>query len=298
MNKTETIDAETGEITVTNAPALIAETGMVTALARAEIDTAIATARAYPRSIKVAMDNMLSFATYDEQTAIECIYAISRGGKAIRGASARFSEIAYQQWGNCRVDARVISIDRTNKQVSAIGTFHDLQNNSTIQTVVTRRISDKKGRLFNDDMIAVTGAAACSIARRNAILAGIPKVYWRRAYDAAEQAVAGDIKTLAMRRDGAIKAFAMFGVKPEQIFAALGVEGIDGITLEHIPTLIGMHSAIKNGEETVETMFDPRRTAAQFDVVQNPLKDDAAGPEQAEKAKDTQASSEANGKRE
>jgi hypothetical protein len=129
-------------------------------------------------------------------------------------------------------------------------------------------------------MIVMTGKAACAIAKRNAIFAGIPKGLWRAALEAAERVVAGDIKTLATRRDGAVKAFAVFGVKPEQIFAALGVEGLDDITLEHIPTLLGMHSAIKSGEETVETMFDPRRTgSAAFDAVQNPLKDDAA-PEQ------------------
>ena len=129
-------------------------------------------------------------------------------------------------------------------------------------------------------MIVVTGNAACSIARRNAVLAGVPKAVWRRAYEASEQVVAGDIKTLATRREGAIKAFATYGVKPEQVFAALDVKGVDEITLEHIPTLLGMFSALKNGESTVEEMFDPRRSASAraFDVVSNPLKDEPEQP--------------------
>ena len=279
MTKFEIIDEDTGEITA--APMIVAETGMVTALTRAELDTQIATARAYPRSITHVRDEILSLATLDEQTAAECMYALPRAGKPIRGGSIRLAEICHQTYGNCRAEARVVAIDRQNKVIIAEATFHDLQRNSAIRTTEQRRIADKRGRLFNDDMIVMTGKAACAIAKRNAIFAGIPKGLWRAALEAAERVVAGDIKTLATRRDGAVKAFAVFGVKPEQIFAALGVEGLDDITLEHIPTLLGMHSAIKSGEETVETMFDPRRTgsAATFDAVQNPLKDDAA-PEQ------------------
>ena len=68
----------------------------------------------------------------------------------------------------------------------------------------------------------------------------------------------------------------LFRSKPEQVFAALEVEGIEDIALEHIPTLQGMFSALKNGEATIEEMFDPRRAGAArtFDVVQNPLRDE------------------------
>jgi hypothetical protein len=251
----------------------------VSTIVRAELDSQIATARQYPRSLKTAIDNIMSLATLDEQTAAENMFALPRGGKPIRGPSIRLAEIIAQQWGNCRVEARVIAIDRANKVITAEGTFHDLETNSAMRSVVQRRISDKRGRLFNDDMIVVTGNAACSIARRNAVLAGVPKAVWRKAYEASERVVAGDIKTLATRRDGAIKAFATYGVKPEQVFAALDVKGLDEIMLEHIPTLLGMFSALKDGETTVEEMFDPRRGAGRaFDVVQNPLKDDPASP--------------------
>ena len=112
--KTETIDTETGEII--SAPAIVpGDASMVTVLARAELDTTISTAKAYPRSLKTVMGNILSLATLDEQTAAENLYAISRGGKQIRGGSIRLAEIIQQCWGNCRVDARVIQIDRGNK---------------------------------------------------------------------------------------------------------------------------------------------------------------------------------------
>ena len=246
--KTDDDTAETGGL-----PAVV-EAGMITSI-RAELDTQIATAKQYPRSLKTASANIMGLATLDEETAAECMFALPRAGKPIRGASVRFAEIVHQQWGNCRVDARVIAIDRANKLIVAEGTFHDLETNSAIRTVVQRRISDKRGRIYSDDMINVTGNAACSIARRNAILAGVPKAIWRKAYEASEQVVAGDIKTLATRREAAIKAFANYGVKPEQVFAALDIRGLEDLTLEHIPTLQGMFSALKNGETTVEEMF-------------------------------------------
>jgi hypothetical protein len=69
----------------------------------------------------------------------------------------------------------------------------------------------------------------------------------------------GDVKTLVERRGEALKAFAAFGIKPEQIFAALEVEGLDDIGLDHMSSLVGMHSALKSGEATVEEMFPATR---------------------------------------
>jgi len=224
-------------------------------LSRAEVDQKIATARAYPRQVTKAIQNIMTLATLDEETAEECSYALPRGKKPIVGPSARFAEIVYQNWGNCIVGARVVHVDRVEKYVEAEGIYHDLETNASKTARVRRRIVDSQGRLYSDDMIIVTGNAACSIASRNAILSGVPKAVWRKAYDAAEKVVKGDVKTLAERRENIFKAFAAFGVKPEQIFASLGIAGEDDITLEHIPTLTGMRSALKSGEATVEEMF-------------------------------------------
>lgn len=224
-------------------------------LSRAEVDQKIATARAYPRQVTKVIQNIMTLATLDEETAEECSYALPRGKKPIVGPSARFAEIVYQNWGNCIVGARVVHVDRVEKYVEAEGIYHDLETNASKTARVRRRIVDSQGRLYSDDMIIVTGNAACSIASRNAILSGVPKAVWRKAYDAAEKVVKGDVKTLAERRENIFKAFAAFGVKPEQIFASLGIAGEDDITLEHIPTLTGMRSALKSGEATVEEMF-------------------------------------------
>jgi hypothetical protein len=104
-------------------------------------------------------------------------------------------------------------------------------------------------------MIIVTGNAACSIAKRNAILGAVPKAVWRSAYDAVESVIAGDVKTLVERRGKAMKAFAAFGVTPDRVCEALGVSGPEEITVDLMPILLGCHSALKSGEATVEELF-------------------------------------------
>lgn len=251
--KTETI-TEDGEV-VTTSLSPVENKSMAVSLARAEIDMQITTAHAYPRSVDRSVKNIMSLATLDEETAKECIYALPRGGKPIRGPSVRLAEIIQSQWGNCRAGARVVHVDRIERYVEAEGVFHDLETNSATTARVRRRISDKHGQVFNEDMIVVTGNAACAIAKRNSILGGIPKAAWRKAYDAVEKVIAGDVRTLTERREAAMKAFGMFGVTPDMVLAALGVVGMDDVTLEHMPTLLGMHASLKSGEATVEEMF-------------------------------------------
>ncbi|MBN8979429.1 MAG: hypothetical protein J0I08_23470 [Rhizobiales bacterium] len=251
------------------------DASLAVGLSRAEIDTQIATARRYPRQISRVAQSILSLATLDEETAEESMYALPRGGKPIQGPSIRFAEIVKTSYGNCRAAARVVHVDRVEKVVIAEGVFHDLETNTATRAEVRRRICDKYGKLYKDDMIIVTGNAACSIALRNAILGGVPKALWRKAYDAVQHTIAGDVKTLAETRDRAIKALANFGVTPEQVFAALGVSGVEDITIQHVPTLRGMFATLKNGEATVEEMFSgtlPR--AGNHAVVRNPLIDD------------------------
>lgn len=252
---------------------------MAVQLQKAEVDQLITTARAYPRSLKQVQTRIMSLATLDEESAEECMYALPRGGKPIKGPSIRFAEILKQSFGNCRAAARVVAVDRTEMYVEAEGIFHDLETNSSTTARVRRRISGKNGKVFNDDMIIVTGNAACSIAMRNAILAGVPKPLWRRAYETVQATITGDVTTLSVNREKALKALAAFGVKPEQIFAALGRDGLEEITVDDIGTLRGMYSALKNGEATVEEMFfGTVKPASQHEKIADPLSDEPVKP--------------------
>ncbi|WP_336801663.1 hypothetical protein [Kaistia sp. MMO-174] len=272
MAEQEIITAD-GEVITTGLPAMI-DDAMAGTLARAEIDMQIATAHKFPRSIKRAIDSIVSLATLDEETAEECIYALKRGGKPLRGPSIRLAEIIQQTWGNNRSGAVVTSIDRINKIIVAEGFFHDLETNSATRASVQRRISDKSGRIFNDDMIAVTGNAACSIAKRNAILAGVPKGVWRRAVDAAEDVIRGDVKTLAERRGRALAALAHYNLSAADVFAIMEVEGEDDLGIDDLVTLSAIRSNLKNGETTAEELLRGTKAAKPaHQVVENALSD-------------------------
>lgn len=234
-------------------PGMVAELGMVAMLNKSEIDQQIATAHRFPRSLKRFRDEALQMVTLSETVAEQCIYALPRDGKTIEGPSARFAEVIASAWGNCRAGARVV--DDKGEFVTAQGVFHDLERNVAITYEVQRRITGKSGRRYSADMIGVTANAACSIALRNAILKGVPKAFWEDMYSAARQVIMGDVKTLANRRAAAVAAFQKFGVSAEQITAKLGVAGIEDISLEHLVTLKGLLTAIRDGDTTPEDAF-------------------------------------------
>jgi hypothetical protein len=124
-------------------------------------------------------------------------------------------------------------------------------------------------------MITVTGNAARSIARRNAILAGVPKAVWEQAYNEAERLIAGDVASLAVTREKAVKAFAVFGLKPEQVFKLIDVKGEQDIGITEVLALRAMFASIKNGETTVEELLtESARGSTNFDRVANPLQDE------------------------
>lgn len=232
---------------------LTADSGTVAMLSKSEIDMQIATAHKYPRSIKRFRDEALAMVTLSESVAQECIYSLPRDGKTIEGPSARFAEVVACAWGNSRAGARVVS--DAGDFVTAQGVFHDLERNVAITYEVQRRIVDKHGRRFKPDMIGVTANAACSIALRNAILKGVPKAFWSDMYEQARMTAIGTVQTLANRRARALAVLQKMGVTPDKVFAFLKVKGQEDITLEHLATLFGITTALKEGETTPERAF-------------------------------------------
>lgn len=221
-------------------------------ITRGEYDVQIATAKKYPRSTKKFIHSATELSCYSEEVASECLYALKRSGKTIEGPSARFSEIIASAWGNCRAASRVVGED--DKFVTAQGIFFDLEKNVAITTEVRRRITDREGRKYADDMVGVTSNAACSIAMRNAVLKGIPKAIWDGIYKQARQCAIGSVQTLQDKRLKSIEYFGKMGVTSPQIMQYLGVDGVEDITLDHLAILKGLVTRLKDGE-SVEAVF-------------------------------------------
>lgn len=231
---------------------------------RAEIDMQIATAHAFPRSIATFARQARELVTLSEEQAQSCIYSLPRGRGAdkttITGPSARFAELIQYTFKNSRGGGRVIGIE--GNFVVAQGVFHDLENNIMVTMEVRRRITDKNGRLFNDDMIGVTGNAAAAIAHRNAVLKAVPKAIWQPVYDLARFTAIGDVKTLDQRRAACLSWFANVGVTVEMVLAKMELGGIEDIGLDELEYLTGIRTAIKDGSITPERAFGPEPTSA------------------------------------
>ena len=223
-------------------------------ITKAEIDTQIATAKAFPRSLKMFHDRALSMATLTEDIAASCSYSLPRGGKTLEGPSVRMAEIVVSSFGNIRSGARVIAND--GKTITAQGICHDLETNNCVTVEIKRRITDKYGKTFNDDMQTVTGNAACAIAFRNAVFKVVPAALCQDIYDKAKEVARGTAETLVVRRDKAIDYFNSIGVKNEQIISVLEIKKIEDIDLDKLSILTGMKAAIKNGEATVASLFE------------------------------------------
>ena len=254
--KASQVEAPEKEIEV-EVMSLLDGAGALAAVDRAAIDVQIATAKRYPRSVDRALNEAVTLATLDEETAGSMFYALPRSGKSIEGPSARLAEVMTYSWGNLRGDADVVAIDKTH--VTAMGTCFDLEKNVAVRVRVKRGITDSKGRRYNEDMIGVTSNAAISIALRNAVFKVIPGAYVRHVYAAARKASLGKGGTIKQKRQTCFDWFAKFGVKPEQIFQLLTVQGLEDIGDEQLITLRGLQTAIQDGETTVEQTFHPSR---------------------------------------
>lgn len=238
----------------------IVDTSAIGQIERAQIDMQIATARRYPRSLSAVKSRMLSFATLDEETAAGCFYTLpgrkGGDGKPLQGPSVRLAEIALSSYQHVRAGSRVIEDD--GKFITAQGVVHDLENNVVVSIEVKRRVTNKDGKRYSDDMIATTGNAACSIALRNAAFRVIPLALVKPVYEAAKKLAIGDAKSLVQRRAASIDHFAKMGVPKEKVCAVLEVKHVDDIQLEHLELLIGYANAIKDGDATVDEIFNKR----------------------------------------
>ena len=225
---------------------------------KAQIDSQIATAKAYPRDLRKCMENSVVIVTMSEATARSCGYELPRGGKKIKGPSVHFAAILAQNYGNLRAEQRVSEV--TPKYVSAEAVAFDLETNYAVKVEVRRKILDRNGVRYNEDMIHTTGLAAAAIAYRNAVLRVIPRAITDKVYEAALNKITGNLSNeqeILKARTEWVKHFkTKYECTDEEILKAVGVRSIQGIGKPEIATLMGMEQSIKDGEFTPDELFD------------------------------------------
>jgi hypothetical protein len=231
-------------------------------ITRTELDVQIRTARAFPRSLALFRQRVLSMIRLDEATARSCYYALPRRQRqndgtfkrvTITGPSVRLEEMVAAAYGNLRRGARAVG--ETPDSVVAQGYAHDLESNNAVVVEVHRRIVSADGRRYPDEVVTLTRNAACAIARRNATFAVVPRSLINPLVDVAMKVAAGDAKTLTDGRTRALAAFADLGVPVERVLEKLERAGVEDLDLEDLGLLHGLLNAIRDEETTVAVEF-------------------------------------------
>lgn len=221
---------------------------------RGEVDMQISTAKRYPRDITRFLKQAETLATISDDIAASCFYKLKRSGKDIEGPSVRFAEIVATAWGNIRIDARTVNEDA--RFVYAEGVAWDLERNNAIRFGTRRRITNRNGDRFSDDMIATTANAAAAIALRNCVFRVVPKAFWEPVYEKAKEVAVGNAETLAARRQKMVDHYQRkHQVGADRLCSYLGVDGIESIGLKHVEDLRGLATALKDGDAKVEDTF-------------------------------------------
>lgn len=240
----------------------IKQAEIVQAINRAEVDMQISTAKQYPRDIQRALNSIKTIATLDPETAEDCFYTLRRGrgndATLIEGVSVRLAEIIAGAWGNLRVQTRIVGND--GRQITAQAICHDLESNLAVSIEVHRRITDKNGKTYSEDMQVVTGNAASAIAFRNAVLKVVPKAVTKKVINDIKQVAMGQALSVETSRQRMLEYFAKLGVTQSEVLSYLEIKNINEIDAEMIFVLRGLANAIKEGTTTVQETFK-RNTA-------------------------------------
>lgn len=246
----------------------IKQAEVLQAINRSEVDMQIATAKQYPRHLPTVLNQIATLATLDAETAEDCFYILRRkgegGGNTIEGLSVRMAEIIAGAWGNLRVQTRIIGND--GKTITAQGVCHDLETNVAVSVEVKRRITDRNGRTYSEDMQVVTGNAASAIAFRNAVLKVVPKAVTKRVIADVKQVAMGQALDLETSRQRMVDYFGKLGVTEELLLEYLELKKREEIDKERVFELRALANAIKEGTTTVREAFmqpiEDRRQAA------------------------------------
>lgn len=261
----------------------VKQADMLQAINRAEVDIQVATAKQYPRDLNATLNKIATYATMDRETAEDCFYVLRRKGangqdSVIEGLSVRMAEIIAGAWGNLRVQTRIIGND--GRMITAQAVCHDLETNFAVSKEVKRRITDKNGKTYSEDMQVVTGNAAASIAFRNAVLAVIPKAVTKKVINEVKLVALGQSIDVETARQNCIANYAKRGVTEKMLCDYLGIRSVAEIDKERLFELKATLTAINEGTTTVqETFIKPAAEAKQ----------EAAARKKAETAQDRAA---------
>ena len=262
---------------------------VVAAEKRAEFGAKLAAARrSKPRMPQQVIDDAISWACFDYESAMSCVYARPQSGAPggiVSGASIRLAEIVKIAYGHLHVGVRLLPT--TDTAVHAEAYVWDALTNDSWSVPATRSIIDRNGRRFSPDNIAKNEMGVQSIAARNAIFKIVPPIIKDHVLRQVRATIAQELcphckkptkreaadakgktwkclscqqvyeagPSIEQRLNRAVNTLEDMGVTTKQILQRLGVKGPADIGIDEIVTLGGLYNAIKAGEVTVAEAF-------------------------------------------
>jgi len=242
------------------------EPNAVVLMERVMIDTQIATAKQFPRSLSKFLQRAQEMATVDEETAKSCIYERPVGKekngtiKYAKGESIREAEIVAACYGNLRVQGMIVEVGL--RQVKAVGVCHDLESNYAAKAEAVESVITASGQPYSERMRLVVAKAAQSKAIRDAVFRVVPKSLCKSITQAAREIALGKGLTLQQRRERALDWIVSLDIDPDRVWRALGVGGVEDLGNDQLLILTGLRTAIKDGDVSVAEAF-PEQTESE-----------------------------------
>lgn len=247
------------------------------AVVKMQTDTIMGVALSRPRDhAKILKDLQMQLTTY-RSFAERALYAKPVGKdpatgkqKYATGLSIRAAESIRSAMGFNSVDVAAKRIDDYNAEVQAV--FVDMQ--AGLLTRLTRPVSrryttaKKVAAVWDEDRFNnVVLKAEMSKALRDVVLRTIPPGLRFELEEAVDRALDEFLDDATQKK--IVAQFTQYQVTQEMLEARIG-KGISSFTKEDRKMLVGMYTAIKTGEGTVDEMFgDVSGTA---ETVQTPTK--------------------------
>lgn len=228
-----------------------------TPVLKTQMEGAIEIARRYPRELKAVKKAVIDTATIDSQTAESCFYSLPRGGKLIEGVSIRFAEIVAYNWEHIMLESYCVSINQ--KSVTAEAKAWDMQKNLWARKQVSRRITDRNGNRYNDDMINVTIQAACAVAERNALLKIIPPAVLKDCEKFIKKKAVQSDDPLAIRVKKMFNFCIEMGITGEAVLDFLKKRDQREVTEDDLFKVRTAINGIKDGLSTISEVFYPQK---------------------------------------
>lgn len=230
---------------------------------KAELDSQIATARAYPRDVKQCIENAISYATIDEETAQGCFYSLPRTDKngnkvAIEGDSIRLAEIVRCAWGHMHTQTRIVEISEKHITTEAVAIDLQTGNKHIEQDRISIWFGEKGGKggyRANNDMQIMLAKASKAKALRNAIFQVMPKSLVKVVSNATKKFVLGSSESLSVKVSKVINRLVKMGLNNDQLFSYFDKKSVADFTEDDYLALIGIGTALKEGIIKPEEVF-------------------------------------------